>query len=88
LGHSSVIYVDDSLLKRDNCNECSDNIEQTKSLGFTTHYKVYNNPYPKYYILGFNIDTISITDKKKRKIFNLCENVLKTNSPKIRQHAF
>lgn len=96
LGHPSIIYVDDSLLKGDNYAECLENIELTKELlestGFTIHYnKSVISPTQNITFLGFDIDTvrmtISITDKKKAKIQDLCISILKTHSPTTRRIA-
>ena len=84
-----MIYVDDSLLKGDSVVECCDNVYATKNqleaLGFTIHLlKSSMIPSQKITFLGFDIDTvrmtISITNRKKEKIYELCVQILSNNS--------
>ena len=96
LGHSSVIYVDDSLLAAETYVECVNNITATKDLledlGFHIHPdKSIFVPTQKITFLGFDIDTvamtISLTIQKKNKIKKLCSDLLKQHQPTIRQIA-
>ena len=75
--HSSVIYVDDSLLAGDTYKDCLDNIHDTnlllEGLGFQIHPKKYVFlPTQVITFLGFEINTanmiISLTNAKKNKI--------------------
>ena len=95
-GHSSVIYVDDSLLAGDTYKDCLDNIHDTKllleGLGFHIH------PKKSVFLLTqvitflrFEINTanmtISLTKAKKNKIKNLCVNALSNSTLTICQVA-
>ena len=95
-GHSSVIYVDDSLLKGDSYQECLENIEMTKQLledlGFYVHYdKSVLTPTQKIVFLGFEIDTVnmtvSLTAEKKQKIKEYCIKLLSKSTVSIREVA-
>lgn len=95
-GHSSVIYVDDSLLKGDSYQECLENIEITKQLledlGFYVHYdKSVLIPTRKIVFLGFDIDTVnmtvSLTVEKKQKIKDYCIKLLTKSTVSIREVA-
>lgn len=92
-GHMSVIYVDDTFLIGDSFSECIKNVVATirvlQSLGFTIHIKKsVLTPSKMITFLGYNIDshnmTISITPKKKDKIFNLASRILSEVSFSIR----
>ena len=79
--HSSVIYVDDSLLAGDTCRDCLDNVHETKllleGLGFHIHpKKSVFLPTQVITFLGFEINTvtmtISLTNAKKNEIRLMC----------------
>ena len=71
--HSSVIYVDDSLLAGNTCKDCLDNIHDTKllleGLGFYIHQeKSVFSPTQLIIFLAFTFyDKISDQSKKKKK---------------------
>ena len=85
-GHSSVIYVDDSLLAADKYKYCLDNIHETKllleGLGFHIHLKksVFL-PTQVITFLGFEKNTanmtIYLTNAKKNEIKDFCVNALR-----------
>jgi len=96
LGHTSVIYVDDSLLGGDTFVECKENVMITRSLleelGFYIQYeKSVIVPTQEITFLGFNINTvdmtISLTEKKKENIIRICNNILNGENNTIRQVA-
>ena len=74
--HSSVIYVDDSLLAGNTCKDCLDNIHDTKllleGLGFYIHQeKSVFSPTQLIIFLAFTFyDKISDQSKKKKKQFH------------------
>ena len=95
-GHSSVIYVDDSLLKGDSYQECLENIVATnkllEGLGFYVHYgKSVLSPTQRIVFLGFEIDTVnmtvSLTAEKKQKIKDYCNKLLNKTEITIREVA-
>ena len=79
-GHSSVIYVDDSLLAGETYKDCLDNIHKTKllleGLGFHIHPKKSVFLPTQVIFLGFEINTVDITislnNAKKNKIRLIC----------------
>ncbi|XP_066923425.1 uncharacterized protein [Clytia hemisphaerica] len=92
-GHSSVIYVDHSLLKGDSYEECLESIEATRllleSLGFYVHYdKSILTPTRTIVFLGFEIDTVSLTvsltTEKKQNIKDYCNKLLDRTHISIR----
>ena len=96
MGHLSVIYVDDSFLMGLNYIECTSNIKDTihllQSLGFTIHFgKSQLDPVQVIIFLGFIFDsqnmTITLTEKKKRKIIAFAQKLLSMNEISIRQLA-
>ena len=95
-GHQSVIYLDDSFLQALSRSECRLNVIITVrvliSLGFTIHpIKSVLDPVQEIEFLGFMVNsvnmTLSLTSKKRRKIKILCEDVMKTKRPSIREVA-
>ena len=96
MGHTSVIYVDDSYLQGNTKTECMDNIKDTifllRNLGFTIHYKKsILEPSQSITFLGFIFDsclmTIELTLEKKDKIYLLCSKLINDRSPSIRHVA-
>ena len=94
--HSSVIYVDDSLLAGDTCRDCLDNVHETKLLlevlGFHIHpIKYVFLPAQVITFLEFEMDTvtmtISLTNAKKSKIKDLCVTTLSNSTLTIHQVA-
>ena len=87
-GHSSVIYVDDSLFAGDIYKDCLDNIHETKLLLERLGYFL---PTQVIAFLGFEINTvnmaISLTNAKKNKIKDLCVTTLSNPTLTIRQVA-
>ena len=86
LGYTSVIYVDDSLLYGDTFEECLENVLITlkalQELGFVIHSrKSVLIPTQKIEFLGFIINTvdmtITLTQKKKTKIMDKANKVLR-----------
>ena len=95
-GHSSVIYVDDSLLAGDTYKDCLDNVHETKLLleGLDFHIHPKKSVFlPTQIItfLGFEINTvnmtISLTNAKKNKIKDFCVTTLSNPTLTIRQVA-
>ena len=84
-GHTSIIYVDDSLLGGDTYAECLDNVHATmnllQQLGFVIHpVKSVLIPSQELVFLGFIINTrhmtITLTVEKKHKIHNMASSIL------------
>jgi len=96
LGHQSVIYVDDGLLKGDTEVECTDNVRATTALleilGFYIHLEKSSLiPSQTIVYLGFVINTvnmtISLTKKKKDNIKSICKKLLDKKDNTIREVA-
>ena len=75
-------YIDDSYLQGNTASDCADNIFHTvhllQSLGFTIHPKKSTmTPTQHIEFLGFKLDslnmTISVTEEKKGKIKEVCD---------------
>ena len=88
-GNISVAYVDDTYLQGKNYNECLQNtidtVNHLRSLGFTIHSeKSIFTPTQKIKFLGFEFNsinmTVTLTDKKKQKIKNLCTEILNSKT--------
>ena len=93
IGFHSVTYVDDNFLQGDDWQDCQDNICATvnclSALGYTIHcMKSVLEPTQEIVFLGFILNsrdmTIAVTQKKKNKILDLCENALSMAAPTIR----
>ena len=81
----SVVFVEDSYLQGNNYKVFLHNIENTiellQNIGFTIHpTKSILTPTQRITFLGFVIDsvqmTLETTEDKKRKIYNLCLEIL------------
>ena len=97
IGHSSVVFVDDSYLQDDTETECLENVEATtvllKYLGFTIHeVKSIFKPTQRIEILSFITDstkmTVTISKDKMIAITNKIMKLMATTFPTIRQLAF
>ena len=80
-GYSSVVYIDDSYLQGDTYAHCLENINATRtlltSLGFSiNHDKSVLQPTQCIVFLGFILDsiamTISLTEKRKHTLLDMC----------------
>ena len=96
LGYESSVYVDDSLVLVQTCQECFDNVLATVSLlqelGFVIHpTKSIFVPTQKITFLGFKIDTLNMTltliSNKKENIRNIAAVLLLKQSSSIRTLA-
>ena len=92
-GHNSVIYMDESYLQAGSYDLCFANIHATVqlllSLGFTINTeKSVLAPTQRLEFLGFLLDsismTITLTEKQKENIFNLCTSLLKEKIHTVR----
>ena len=95
-GHQSVIYLDDSYLQALSRRQCRINVLITVrvliALGFTIHpIKSVLEPVQEMEFLGFMVNsvlmTLSLTSKKRKKIKKLCEDIIFTKRPSIREVA-
>ena len=96
IGHSNVTYIDDSLLKSNEQDECSENTLQTvklvDSLGFTVHpEKSVLIPTQEITFVGFVLNsinmTVRLTDDKASEIVSACKSLLKSTTILIRDVA-
>ena len=94
LGHINLGYLDDIYLQGETFDECSSNIDDTiktlDNLGFTiNHNKSILVPVRRMDFLGFILDSremlVRPTEKKGKKIKDICTGVLKAESLSIRQ---
>ena len=92
-GYSSVVYIDDSYLQGDTYAHCLENIHATEklltSLGFAiNHEKSVAQPAQRLLFLGFVLDsitmTISLTEKRKHILLDMCKNLLSDGPHTIR----
>ena len=93
LGHLSVIYIDDTYLQGSTFESCLQNVHATvhllKSLGFTINVKKsVLVPTQKLEFLGFILDsvrmTLTLTDRRKLNIVDICLKLLQDKRHKIR----
>ena len=96
LGHTSVAYLDDSLLISDSWEECMKNIHDTtnllESLGFCVNYeKSVLQPTQQITFLGFRINsahmTISLTEDRKLSVKSEVQKLVQQNKASIEQVA-
>ena len=96
LGHKNSGYIDDSLLMGDTYSECAENVSDTvhlmTNLGFMMHEKKsVLIPTKKITFLGNNIDseemTVSLPEKKVKKIVQACTELYGLSKVKIRNVA-
>ena len=92
-GYQSVIYIDDTYLQGDTYLSCYNNILATialfEDLGFTVNMaKSVLVPTQSIEFLGFllnsNSMTISLTEKRKQKVFSQCTTLLLKDAHSIR----
>ena len=95
-GHSSVKYIDNSLLLWKTFDICLKSIRAifalSLELGFTIHpAKSVLVPTQQIIFLGFVIDsvkmTITLTEERKQSIYMLCQNILSNYQASIRDLA-
>ena len=96
IGRSNVTYIDTSLLKSNEQDECSENTLQTvklvDSLGFTVHpEKSVLIPTQEITFVGFVLNsinmTVRLTDDKASEIVSACKSLLKSTTILIRDVA-
>jgi hypothetical protein len=95
-GHLSVGFIDDSYLQGDDYEQCVKNITDTVALidkvGLVPHPdKSVLYPTQILVFLGFELNsvemTITLTPEKKSKLKKMCQELLASKSPSIRQVA-
>ena len=94
-GLISSIYIDDLYIQGKDLEECRENVEYTKllleKLGFLISEKSIFTPTQSLKHLGFILNSckmeVSLSDKKREKIVELCKQMLQKKSITIREAA-
>ncbi|XP_053381939.1 uncharacterized protein LOC128549350 [Mercenaria mercenaria] len=96
MGHTNVVYIDDSLLQGDTCEDCLTNVNDTltlvEDLGFTAHTeKSVVIPTQCITFVEFLLDSVSmtirLTPEKCRDILEHCKKLLGQKYVSIRELA-